>query len=211
VPYSVLDLIDQDINDHHDVPGHVINRICGGLNYTVDGPGRGTYDYPAENIDDEGVYISGTLAAESFVLRSTVPDEAYLTLGCIEGAGCMFELNRDYPIHKDAADLPGYVGVVYEKLPNESPPEAIALGTDGSIVFESCRIDQRDPRNNRVLMVNLTGQFKGTLEVVLPPDSTLHYSGLEGYFSLPFVTAGLAAEDVLQQYLEDSCEGGYPN
>ncbi len=210
VPTTVLDFIDDDMNDHHDVPGHVINRICGGMNYQVDGPGNGYYDYPGADINEEGVHISGTLGTESFAINCQVPEEASLVLGCYEGAGCLFELNRDYVIHRDAVDLPGYVGVAYEKHPTESPPDAIGIGNSGSVSFESCRIDQRLQSDNRILLVNLTGRFKGTMETVVPPGHELLSSGLEGYFSIPFVTGGLGVEDALQQYLEVNCEGGYP-
>ena len=211
VSNTVLDLIDNDINDQHDLPGFVMNRICGGFNYQVEGAGNGYYEYPGAEINVDGVHISGTVGAESFAINSQVPEEASLILGCYEGAGCIFELEREFVIHRDAVDIPGYVGVAYEKRPSESPPEAIGIGTGGSVVFESCRIDQRFGEDNRIILVNMTGQFKGTLETVVPPDHLLYSSGLEGYFTIPFVVSGLGVEDALQQYLESNCEGGYPD
>jgi len=158
------------------------------------------------------VILDGAIMSDQLrcfvTLESYVAEEAHLLMVCSGGPACIFALNQDYIIHEEALDLPGYVAVSYLKRPADHPSEAVGLGVDGSIVFESCRIDQRSLLDNRILVANVTGQFKGTLEIVLLDGSKQH-SGLEGYFSIPYHTAGLGAEDVLQEFPEDNCEGGF--
>jgi len=208
VPTTVLDLIDEDMNGQHDQPGFVINRICGGLQYSVSG--YGSYDYSAQEVGGSSTSIVGEIAPMAFLLRSYVGPDANLLLGCREGFECTFELGKSYPIHEDALDLPGYVAVSYTHHPEEDVLEAIGLGLSGSVLFESCRIDQRLPLGNRILEISMTGHFSGNLRVVNVPSNSTSYETLEGYFSLPFITLGLSPDEPVYQYIEDNCEGGYP-
>ncbi|UCF32415.1 MAG: S8/S53 family peptidase [Phycisphaerales bacterium] len=208
VPYEVLDLIDDDINDHHDLVTMVVNRICGGLQYTV--MGYGSYDYTGEEVADPAVPIVGRIAPQAFTLESAVTEDAHLLVACLNGIECSFELGKAYPIHREALDIPGYVAVTYQ-IPRENDvPEYVGLGISGSVVFDECRIDERYPVTNDIAAVGVTGGFSGALEVV-HLDSSKHYVSLEGAFGIPFISTmvGMPNEPVIE-YLEANCEGGIP-
>ncbi len=205
-PASVRNLIDSDGNDRYDPPSMVINRICGGLQYSV--TGYGSWDYSQDELERPDMVISGTLAPDAWTLTANVPWESYILMGCI--AGCSFELDRPYLVSEDYDTIPGTVGMSWVLRPEE-PWTTIGSGLSGAVVFDSCRVDERFGLTNEPISINVTGSFDAGLEVV-EADSSLHYTDAEGWFSIPFINPGIGGAEPtpLSVYIEENCEGGYP-
>ena len=203
---TVLNLIDLDGDGTFDVPGMVVNRICGGLNYKVDG--YGSYQYNAKN---DKTWIWGIINTSGFAISTpagvTISD-ALLTLNCFI---CSFKIGTSFSITDSATANPGTAEMGYTQNQANLGSSPFGTGVSGSWNIDSCRIVERDLLFNQPLWVQVQGSFTGVLKMMDPPKPNLHNESIKGYFDMLFSTLGLVnSGSPLVNYLEANCQGGNP-
>jgi hypothetical protein len=206
VPPSVRTLLDQDNDGTWDEPGMVVNRICGGLNYQVNG--YGSYSYSSGN---DKTWLWGVINPTGFVL-STPADitssDALLTLNCVT---CSFQVGATFPITDSGTGNPGTAEMSFTQNQSAIGFSPFGYSLSGNWDLDSCRIVERDPLFKDPLWVQVRGDFTATLRMMDPPSPNLHDEAVNGYFNLLFATLPLIGSgSPTIDYLENHCEGGIP-
>jgi len=205
VPGAVLDLIDANRDGDWDEPGLVVNRICGGLNYKVDG--YGSFQYTSGN---DRNWIWGLINQNGFLITTpadATEHEALLTLHCVT---CSFKVNADFNITDSGTANPGTaeMAFVQDQAAVNSP---FGNGVSGTWGVDACRIVERDPIFGDPLWVQVRGDINGLVRMLDPPSPNLHDEAMSGYFNLLFSTLPLIGSgSPVVNYLETNCEGGIP-
>ena len=180
------------------VSGLILSRMCPtGMSFSVDGYGR----HEAATVDSElGGLIegSGVLTGWAF---SGANDLAYLRLATTGGSE--FALGTHIIL---SSSVEGDAGVTATFKDRESAD--VGTGVSGSIIFDSCRIDDREPfAGINAWVIQASGAFEGVVEVAHTDGRPQSLHWFSGYFSLPLIVSpGANEEDA--QYLEHHCAGG---
>jgi len=206
VPASVRDLIDYNHDGAWDEPGLVVNRICGGLNYQVDG--YGSYQYASGN---DRTWIWGLVNSTGFQIGTPVDPtdhEALLTLNCV---ACAFQVGATFPITDSGAANPGTAEMAFVQDQANLGFSPFGTSVSGTWRVDSCRIVERDPLFSDPLWVQVQGEFSAQVRMMDPPNPALHDETARGYFNLLFGTLPLIGSgSPTVAYLETNCEGGIP-
>ncbi len=180
--------------------GLVLSRICPpGMTYNIDG-------YGSHNVQPVAGPLGGMIGSP------TAPPTAYL-VGDDEEVNLAFLTSQltpfalgSYVLLAEPHDVSNGAVVNFQ----EHGAADFGLSIAGTLTFDTCRIDERDPWNGvNPWIVFITGAFEGVLEVAhwdgRPPS--LHH--FDGNFNMPFLVSSTAGDE-MWDYLENTCEGGIP-
>ncbi len=184
---------------HAEASGLVLSRLCPpGMYFTIDG--YGLHSVQAGGGALVGA-IGGPAAPPAFCINAQ-DGEVYLEIAGPRMG--QFALGS-YSIERIAIGG-GVAGVSFQDHGSiDAGP-----GVSGTLTFETCRIDQRDPWGSRhPMIVYVTGGFEGFLEVTHSDGGGPTLNEFEGGFNMPLVVSPNAGDEVFE-YLENNCEGGIP-
>lgn len=178
----------------------ILSRICvAEATWTVEG--YGTYFFDTGG-DDDGPETAGHIDDTTFVFGGGDTDTATIRFTAFHLS--QFALGT-YAITPSGDTGTDTVSAHFFDYRSTEP----GAGVTGSITFDACRIDERNPFDGITpWIVRMNGTFTGVLEIAHNDrDPTFH--GFNGSFSLPLlVLAG--PEDPLIDFLENTCESGIP-
>lgn len=183
---AVLDLIDvSEPEGEPDLPGQVVNRLCGGADLTI--PGLGSWHYSAEE------EISGSFINDlGFGLIFNDDDE--VTNFSVLGSGQPFALLDEYAI-------PNVVQAVFANSETADAGSAVS----GGLIFTRCEIVDRNGLDDTPLYIQLEGSGSGVMEIIEPPNIVPQSHDFELEFNIPLINMGGAA---VSTKLEELCDQG---
>lgn len=190
---EVTKLIDADESPGEwDVPAVVVNRICGGAEFTISGHGTARY---SPNGDQAGGMHSGALF---LIFVDDAGDDVEVedqTLISINITGeFILQLYEEILI-------PVPVSVAYYN----GPAGSSGSGTAGYVNFTECAITERAP-DSSPFVVELGGVVEGGLDIITPPSAVVENETIDGTFSIPVGLNNLAEAQL--DAIEANCVGG---
>lgn len=202
-------LLDPKELGYPDMLGHVIYRICGGLDLEVEDFSFHEYTDPNSTIiDPMDPYAVGAVqgVTQSFELKSLFPDGAWVRVAC---SNCEFRLEQEYEMTDTitASHTDGVAAMEYysDYLSTDAPYGESFYGT---LSFDSCRINERDDINNLPSSFTVAGSFQGDIELHISSEQT-EIHPFTSYFVIDFQTfCIMEPEAEYCAYLDAVCEGG---
>jgi len=180
--------------------GLVLSRICPpGMSYSVDG-------YGSHDVQPVDGPLGGMIGSPSATPTAyLIGNDDQVSLAILTSSATPFTLGS-YVLLQDPSSISNGAVISFEEH------EAVDFGPSiaGTLTFETCRIDERDPWNGvNPWVVFVTGAFEGVFEVHHLDGRPPSLHGFEGHFNMPFVVSSVAGDEVWE-YLENTCEGGIP-
>jgi subtilisin family serine protease len=196
---EILNYVDADRDQQYEPPGLVVGRLCGGLNYQVEGLGS----FHVSELDED---VTGLITTQGTQVVSFY-DEQRPTLGLnMYGS---FDLT-DYPIVEPGDFEPGQaeVSVSYIRGTDDNTLRDYGTSMDGGKVqLTWCEILQRNPLDDNPLNVMVEGVFEGVLLYTVVEPYSVDERRFSGMFRMPFTVSGPELGEAVAN-MESKCVGG---
>ncbi len=180
--------------------GMVLSRVCPpGMSYSIDGYGS----HAIQAVDRTQGGVIGSPAMPPAFYFNADDGDVFLEIG---SAGMSQFALGSFIFLEDPAGASDVAAARFQEHGSVDFGPAIA----GTVTFDTCRIDERDPwQAKNPMIVYVTGAFEGMLTAYHWDGRLPSVHGFDGNFNMPFVVSSSAGEEVFE-YLENNCEGGIP-
>jgi subtilisin family serine protease len=220
--YQVLDLLDRYGKDNPDDPaekdvadpsGIIVNRLCGGIQYTVKTSGGaswdGTYEIEGDETENPGALVADGAGNVLWTLGSQ-EDETPPTLLLSSADGSSFKIyGESYPVNDSGGAM-----VIFH--PSEEYTPSVEPG--GTLFLDNCQVLQRsgfgdfdlggiaipdmEEMNNEPIVIEVEGRISASVVIYTPDKKDV---SITGTFVTPLAIPMAGERTALNAYIEENC------